>query len=359
VRVALDATPMRNGVTGIARYTATLHDGLLARGIDVRAFGIGRGPGALPPGARRLPIPLRVVHGAWRARVPLRAEAITGPVDLVHSIDLAIPPSRRPIVATIHDVAAIEFPELHPARATLLARRRLDGLDRAAAIIAVSGATADGLARLGVERSRVSVVYHAPFPLPAPPAGGPPVAGTYLLAVGELARRKDYPTLIRAFAAADVGAHRLVIVGPDGFGAEEVWAEAAAAGLGDRLAMLGRVSDADLAALYESATALCMSSREEGFGLPLVEAMSRGLPIIASDIAVVHEIAADAAITAPAGDPAGFAALIEQVVRDDGLRARLAAAGLARHRSFTWDAAVDGTIAAYRAALGDLSVSQG
>jgi glycosyltransferase involved in cell wall biosynthesis len=351
VRVGLDITPVLPNSTGIGRHSIGLLTGLRAHGVEVQAFAIGRGDGELPPGTCHLTIPLRVVHAAWRAGVPLRAERLTGPVDLVHSVDIIAPPTKRPLVATIHDVAAIEFPELHPPRATEIIRKRIDSLGHAAAILANSQATADGLIRLGIEPSRIDIVHHAPNSLP-PPQGAPLVEAPYLLAVGELTLRKDYATLFKAFKHSRITTHRLVVVGPDGYRADLVREAAVAADLGDRLVLAGRVSDVELSTLYANAAALCMTTREEGFGLPFVEAMTNGLPIVASDIPIVHEVAGGAAITAAPGDVEGFAAVMHQVLEDEVLRARLIDHGATRRNQFNWDRTITETIAAYRRVLG-------
>jgi glycosyltransferase involved in cell wall biosynthesis len=255
------------------------------------------------------------------------------------------------LVVTIHDMVAIEYPELHPPHAVDAARRRLRATEHASAILPNSNATAEVLVRLGVDRSRLTVVHHAPHPLPEVPAEEAGIAGPYLLAVGELTLRKDYPTMFQAFAAADLPAHRLVVVGPRGFGAETVEAAAVASGLDDRLVIVGYASERRLSALYAGAVALCQTSRQEGFGLPVVEGMRHALPIIACDIDIVHEVAGEAAVTAPVGDVRGFAAAMEAVVRDEALRTRLAAASWARRDRFTWEGTIDGTMAAYRKVL--------
>lgn len=352
LRVGLDVTPVLAGLTGVARYTIGLELGLRARGVDVRAFGIGNGRGALGPSARHVKIPLRVMRRLWALHLPPRAESFTGPIDLLHSVDLDPPRCRVPVVSTIHDLAALEFPELHPPAAVAGASRRLRSLERAAAVLADSGATANALVRNGIERSRVTVVPLAPHPLPEARADEAGVPGPYLLAVGELTLRKDYPTLFRAFAQADLPDFRLVVVGPDGFGADEVHAAAAASGLGDRLVMVGYASDRRLSALYAGASALVLTTREEGFGLPLVEAMSRGLPIVASDIEVVAEVAGEAALRAPTGDAAAFAACLERVVRDPEARAAASTAGRQRSLTYTWDRTVDKTIEVYQRVAG-------
>ncbi|MGN6475393.1 MAG: glycosyltransferase family 4 protein [Mycobacteriales bacterium] len=352
MRVALDVTPARAGLTGVARHTAVLLDELVKRGIDVRAFGIGRGPGLPPPEARWVGVPLRVVHTMWRARVPLLAEMITGPVDLVHSVDLMLPPTRKPIIATAHDVAALENPALHQPRVVAQVKRRTASLDRADALVTNSQATADALRRVGVRRPPIHVVPFAPHPLPKHSAT-PLIEGPYVLAVGELTLRKDYPTMVRAFDRLAGPDHRLVIAGPDGFGAEQVRDTVRTVRRPEGVVLAGHVTDEQLATLYAHASALCLTSRQEGFGIPLVEAMGRGLPIVASDLEAVREVAGKAAVLVPAGDEDGFTTALAAVLTDDSLRATLVQNARERAGLYTWDRTASMTIDAYRAVLGE------
>jgi glycosyltransferase involved in cell wall biosynthesis len=228
-------------------------------------------------------------------------------------------------------------------------RARLEALDAATLILAVSQTTADALGRHGIDLGRVVVTPLAATPVsrtPARPQTRPP----YLLAVGELTARKDYPTLLRALAQEPARELRLVMAGPRGYRAQEVADVATAVGVADRIEMLGRVSDAEVAALYRGATALCLTSVIEGFGLPLVEAMAFGLPIVASDIAVTHEVAGDAAIYAPVGDAEAFAAALHRVVTDDELRSTLKRNAARRSQQFSWTRTAELTAAAYRKA---------
>jgi glycosyltransferase involved in cell wall biosynthesis len=347
MQVALDLTPTLSGVTGVARYAARLAAALPSQGVEVRGFAVGRGPGVPPAGTRRLGVPLRVVQPLWRIAGRPRAERLAGGGDVVHSLDLALPPTQRPLVATIHDLAPLDRPDLHPVGAADQLRRRLDALDSVAAVLAVSHATAAALARYGVDPDRVSVTPQASTLVVDRPVD-PGIESPYLLAVGELTARKDYPTLIRALARAEARDLLLVMAGPMGFRGEEVVALVDKLGLGDRVRMVGRVGDDVLAGLYRNAVALCFPSVIEGYGLPLVEAMIEGLPIVASDIDVSREVAGDAAVYAPVGDDEAFAAAIESVVQDGDLRARLGATGRARSAELTWERTAALTAEAYR-----------
>jgi glycosyltransferase involved in cell wall biosynthesis len=352
VRVAVDVTPMLNGQTGVARYAHNLVSRLAAEGADPRMFAVGRGSGTLPDAARRLRVPLRIVQQAWLRGLPPRAENLAGATDVVHSLDLIPPSTRRPLVATVHDVAALDRPDLHPPRSTAQQQRQIDSLHRASTVVAVSRATAQALGRHGYPASHVAVT-HLASTLPDRPPGLSTRGsdGRFLLAVGELAARKDYPTLIRAFAAADLENLRLVIAGPMGYRGEEVPETIRQLDIDDRVTLLGRVTDDQLVTLYRTATALCLPSVIEGFGLPLVEAMQSGLPIVASDIDVVREITDGAAVLAPPGDVDRFAAAITEITDNTSLQSELSAKGQRRGHDFSWETTAAQTVTAYRQAM--------
>ena len=350
MRIGVDATPAISGVTGVARYTLALLDGLPRAGVEVSSFAIGRGPGSLPAGTRHLRVPLRVVHRAWQLGVPLRAEHLCGRVDVVHSTDLVLPPTRLPSVATVHDVSAVEIPDLHSARIVRLTAARLASLRRATVVVANSQASADALSRV-VDIASLVVVPLAPCPLPDPGDGPPVVSGDYVLCVGEVAERKDHVTLVRAFAEADLGPTRLVIAGPAGSGSALLAAEIERLGLAERVLVLGRVDDLTLARLYAGARAMCLASRQEGFCLPLVEAMQRDLPIVVTDLPVTREVTAGAAVLVAARDVDGFARSLERVVSDEDLRKTLIDASRRRADAFSPERMVQGTVAAYERAL--------
>ena len=187
-----------------------------------------------------------------------------------------------------------------------------------------------------------------PFPEPVDPGLA---TGSYLLAVGQLMPRKDFHTLLRAFARARVGDARLVLAGPPGIDEASLRAAAQQLGIGERVVFAGPVSDALLAGLYAGAIALCFPSIAEGFGLPLLEAMAAGLPVVASDIDVVDEVCGDAALRFPVHDQDALAAALEEIVRDEAARSSLRVAGRARAAQFTWDRTAELTVQGYERAL--------
>ena len=349
VRVAYDVTACIVGTTGIARHNEEVGCALAARGVDVRRFAIGRGSIAPPPGTRWTRIPLRIVHKAWAvARVP-RIEWLTADADVVHT-DLVVPPGRHPVVVTVYDLDALERPELHPQRSVSNQRAMLASLDRAAAVLAISQATADALVRHGVPPDRVTVTPSGLTPLPdAEPAR---LAGDapYVLHVGSLHHRKGLDVLLAAAAHLPGDVH-VVLAGPDDNAAADLHALAECLGLDGRIHWEGRVSDARLASLYRGAAVVCAPSRAEGFGLPVLEALEMGTPVVASSIPAFAEVAGDAALFVPPGDVDALADALAEALSGDAAIVRRVAVGRQRAALFTWDACAAKTIEAYERAM--------
>jgi glycosyltransferase involved in cell wall biosynthesis len=351
LRVALDVTPELVGTTGVARYSRELRQALERRNdCTILPFAIGRRSQEVPSGVRHVRAPLRIIHPMWRAFGVPRAEQIAGPVNIVHSLDLLPPPTRHPLVVTVHDLVTSELPGLHPARSRRMQRLQLAELNRAAAILAVSRSTADALAARGVGVNRIHVTPNGLSPFPA--SIDPPIPRErFFLLVGSLEPRKGHELLLQAAAKEGLEEVRIVFAGPELGRADHIRAVAAELGLGDRLILLGPVEDAVLAGLYRNATALCLPSYGEGFGLPVLEAMSFGTPVVASDLPALREVADNAALYVAPGDSDGLARELRRIAGDGALRERLARQGKARSTLFTWDATAEATLRAYRAAL--------
>jgi glycosyltransferase involved in cell wall biosynthesis len=269
----------------------------------------------------------------------------------VHALDLVPPPTKLPVVVTVHDLTALEHPEFHPARRVLTQRAQLTAARRAQAVLCVSHATARRVIAHGVEPGKVVVSHLGVTPLPAPAAGADLPTRPYLLAVGELNRRKGHDVLLEAFAAAELDGMALVFAGPRGFDPRFYEQLADRLGVRSDTEILGTVDDATLAGLYRNAVALCFPSVAEGFGLPVLEALGAGVPVVASDLDAVREVADDNVLYVPAGDPTSLAAALRRIVEDEGLRARLVSGGQQRAAGFTWERTAKATVDAYRLAL--------
>jgi glycosyltransferase involved in cell wall biosynthesis len=350
-RVAFDVTPVISGRTGIARYAVQLGTALELQGAEVRRFAVGRGAFPPPPGTRRLPVPARLLTPWWRVTRWPAAERLVGGADVVHATGSPVPATRAPLVVTVHDVAALRYPDLHPPRHAQQQRALVATLGRAAAIITVSATTADDLVQLGIRADGIVVAPLGLTPLPDPT---PPVAtrpdGEYLLTVGETSPRKRYQVVLEALSRLGSGP-RLVMVGPPAGDEEHLRVLIAELGLTERVTRLGAVSDAELSWLYRHATALCFPSISEGFGLPVLEALAAGLPVIASDISATRELAAGLAIYPGSEDADDWAEAIEMLAADPGLRERIAREGVERAAEFTWERTAAATLGAYRLAL--------
>jgi glycosyltransferase involved in cell wall biosynthesis len=344
MRVALDVTPAMTGATGVARYTREMHRELSGLDVQVAAFAIGRGPHAAPVGTRHIGVPLRAVQSFWRLTGQPTVERLVGRVDIAHTLDLQPAPSRCPQVMTAHDLLAISHPHLHSPGQVRQQLAQLQGFRAADLVLADSYVTAQALLDNGVAaaRLRVAPLGYRPSPEPVTPA-----PGTYLLAIGELAARKNLLVLIEAFRAARIPEdYELLLVGPTGYGSEEVLAH-----VGGRVRHLGRVDDAHLASLLAGATLFCFPSLAEGFGLPVLEAMGAGTPVLASDLDVLREVAGPCARYAPPQDVEAWTSAIEELLTDPAMRESMSRTGLEAAHGRTWRATAEATVAAYREVL--------
>ncbi|MDI3341063.1 MAG: glycosyltransferase family 1 protein [Sphaerobacter sp.] len=371
MRVAIDYTPAIAQRGGVGRYTRSLVHALAARLGGADELVLWHASDADPAGAndwatprvrfRRLPVPERLATIAWqRLRIPARLEWMIGPVEVVHGPDFVVPPTRAPAVVTIHDLSYLVTPEhAHPNLRRYLLRAVPRALDRAAAVIAVSQTTAADLTRhYGIAAERITVIPNGVDPLFRPPSpelvqqvlARLEVRAPYFIIVGTVEPRKNHQTVLRAFeevhrAHPDVS---LVIVGRPGWLAEPIVAAIKAAARRLPIRWLSQVDDSLLPALYSGSLALVYPSWYEGFGLPIVEAMASGAPVVTSDHGALAEVAGDAALLAPAGDAGALAALMCRLIEEPDLRADRVRRGQRHAAHFTWDAAAEAHLAVYR-----------
>lgn len=356
MRVALHAGQLLQPVPGgIGRYVRRLATALPGAGVDVTSFGAGPRPGDLPDSVPW--VDLGRPHGSWRYEAwhRLRRPRCGVAGEVLHAPSLAVPPpGARPLVVTVHDVAFLRRPQETTARGRAFHARGLAIARREAAMVVVPSAfTRRELLAEGFDPDAVAVVPHgADFPLPLAEgeidarvaAAG--VRAPFVLTVGTVEPRKGLRELA---AAVDRARHAhpglvLAVVGPGGWGTVD--------GIdGPGVARLGPLPWATVDALYRRAAVTCVASAYEGFGLPALEALARGCPLVVADAGALVELAGDAAIAVPAGDVGALGDAITRVLDDGALRADLAARGPARAAGFTWERSAQGHAAAYAAAV--------
>ena len=349
LRVAYDAGPSLDAPTGVGRYTSELAAALLARGVKLNRFAVAL-RGDPPEGVARMRLPARAARRMWMRWDRPRIDSLMNDSNLVHGTNFVLPPNGRgaPGVVTVHDLSFLR-PDVFPGGEAL---RDLVpwSVRRAAAVLTPTEAVADELcATYPVPRDKVFVthegvaeVFFGATPLSDTALGKMGIPGPYALAVGTLEPRKNLAALLQAWRAAGLEAAgwRLVLAGPKGWGPE--LPETAG------VILTGWVGDETLPGLLAGASIFLYPSRYEGFGLPPLEAMAAGVPVLAGRYSAADEVLGDGALKVDPDDTDAIGEALLRLAGDDGLRRSLAFAGRARAASFTWSAAAKATIEAYR-----------
>jgi glycosyltransferase involved in cell wall biosynthesis len=364
MRLAVEITTCTPLRTGVGYYTEHVVDALLeTRGPGDEVVLLSNRPPAPELAERWAPhvhISGPAVRAVWmQSAVPrMLAEARA---DLGVFPNYAAPlASPCPTLVVVHDLAVLRVPHFFTARKRFLSRPMMNLVVAASPVIAtVSEASQrDILALLGVPRERIALLPGAAHPSCRPATRDEVAAARarhglerpYVLTVGTLEPRKDLPTLLRAFDRLhDQTDQELVVVGGRGWKDRRLVKALEARQTGRRVRWLGYVTESDLAALYTGADLFVFAPTLEGFGLPLLEAMACGTPVLAADVVALREVAGGAARFVPPGDDAAFARAIAQTLHDPGESARLRAAGLRRARQFSWTATAEALWARARA----------
>lgn len=354
VRVAIDCRYVRRAPSGIGTYVRALLDRLPAdRGMEFVLWAHREAPRPMTPSPNAEEVVVRAgPNSPLSLLCPCWVTSFDG-IDLLHVPSNVLPrgvPCRT--VVTVQDVLALDFPRLNRpgferALDVYYPRAVMRALRQSTRIVVTTDATADrvrawapdAVPRLRVIPLAASPVFRRPDDVEIVRARARALLGDdveYVLAVGEDMAHKGHGVAIDAFAAAAPPSRRLVLLQRRG-SAARVQRMAARAGIGDRVVFLRDVADQDVAVLMQGAAALIQPSRYEGFGLPVLEAMACGCPVIASDIPAIREVTAGAAALVAPGDVGAFAAALCRLTKPSAERQELVDRGLARARCFSWD----------------------
>jgi len=382
LRIGIDYTPAVRQRAGIGRYTRGLVQALAALDrqneyvlleMEGRKSGIREsgnqgytGDFNFPANFRRCSLPLseRTMAILWhRLRLPLPVDLFTGEVDVFHSPDFLLPPLRHGrAILTVHDLSFRRLPECADAAlAAYLNRAVPHSIQRADLVLADSLSTkADLMELLGVPAAKIEVLYPGVGDTYQPIRDEATLTAIrqkyglphdFVLFVGTIEPRKNLVTLLKAWSQIcnlqSAICNKLVVAGSRGWLYEETFATVERLGLSSDVVFLGYVPEADLPALYSLARLFVFPSLYEGFGLPPLEAMACGTPVVCANTSSLPEVAGNAALLVDPLDADGLATTMQQALGDEGLRARLVERGLRQAARFTWRAAAQQLLAIY------------
>ncbi|MGQ9503096.1 MAG: glycosyltransferase family 4 protein [Anaerolineae bacterium] len=372
MHIVIDYTPAVHQRAGIGRYTRGLVNGLMQLNPPHRftLLVLGRSgayyiPDRLPNSftLRVVPLSDRWATVIWhRMNLPLPVELLAGRADLFHGPSFTLPPALMPCVLTVHDLSFLRYPQgAHPPLLRWLRRAVPRSVRRARHILADSDNTRKDLIELmHVPPERITVIgagieehfrrvedrtyleaVRERYQLPE----------HFILGVSTLEPRKNFTGLIAAFnilaARPEHTQLDLVIAGGKGWNYEPIFAAAEGSPFCDRIHFIGFVEDKDLPALYSLASAFVFPSHYEGFGIPVLEAMACGTPVVCANNSSLPEIVGDAALMVDSVNPLEIAEALGRVLTDATLRQEIVQRGYVQSRRFTWQAAAQRLLEVY------------
>lgn len=372
MRIGIDYTPALRERAGIGRFTRELvralskldkeHEYVLVRTRDS-----GTLQGQDWPGNFRictLPLGQRAAAWMWhRLHLPLPLDLFTGPLDLFHATDYTLPPLRRGrAIVTVHDLSFLRYPECAPPALVQYLTRAVPKAAQRADLVLVDSFFTKGeiVDLLGLPEENIEVVYGGVGPQFVPGEEGEATRRVlqqyhldhpFLLTLGTLEPRKNMAGLLEAYALlrreADLE-HHLLIGGGKGWLYQDIFRQVEQLGLEDTVRFLDYVPEEDLPALLSSAALFVYPSLYEGFGLPPLEAMACGTPVVASNASSLPEVLGDAALMVEPTSAPALASAIYRVLVDDELRGSLVDKGKVRASRFTWAAAAQKLLDLYQ-----------
>jgi len=358
MRIAFDVSPLSHPRLGIGTYLRGSLAGLVEAAAGEHEI-VAFAPTS-PQGKRTIPVALAGIpvevslrllpfahfwRQGWSHLGRPGVERFLGPIDVLHYSDWMYPPQRRGIRATtVHDLVPLRHPEWVQARTRKMHTAKYRNAARTCDLVFANSAftARDVVELLGMPEDRVRVALPGVDTVFTSEGGSADLGGQYLLTVATLEPRKNLAALVDAHEQLGRSDLLLAVVGAEGWGEQPAL---------DRpgVVRLGYVDDDELARLYRGAAVFAYPSRFEGFGLPVIEAMACGAPVVCSSHASMDEACGDAALRADPEDPAAIAAAIDEALREpDGLTAR----GLAHAARFSWGRTGRVFLEGYREAAG-------
>jgi glycosyltransferase involved in cell wall biosynthesis len=365
LRVGIDGRSFTSPAAGVRRYVSSLVPALQAVDPRLELIALGGERDAVPAGLAHVEEPWHPPTNLGWSTVGLPRAAARAQVDVIHAPAYTAPLwSSAPVVLTIHDVSYERHPEWYPYQRDVVRRLFYRGSARAAAHVLTDSefSATEIAAAYQIPRERITVAplgvseHFAPVDRPsdAPLTHGLPagITSPFLLHVGDLHERRNLPAVVHAMFEAQrrpgMPPLSLVLAGVDRGIGDRLRAYAREADAPEAVICLGPVTDVQLLTLYRAAAALVYPSRYEGFGLPVVEAMACGTPVLASRAASIPEVLGDAGVLLDPDDEPGWADAITRVIGDEWERGRMRTAGLNRAKAFTWARTASITLDVYR-----------